>query len=219
MNTADFKKAKSLSAELAVFGGAYRSKQIQKTPKKRPIDIASLLRGTRLKQAPKVVVKRRSAPIPTIYPYGTLEIKDGVNGRDGKDADEESIIARVLDALRAEIPHMDEQALLERFIDKIRKERLIDVSHIRNSEQFIFSGTKYKFSELMHGGGSSGSSGTVYYTPIGTVNASNTVFTVTAEPTSVIADGITYFANAGYTYAALTITMDIPPSQYVRYTL
>lgn len=54
-------------------------------------------------------------------------------------------------------------------------------------------------------------------TPVGAVNGSNTSYTVASEPTSVIADGVTYFAGAGYTYLALTITMDTAPSQYIRY--
>lgn len=54
-------------------------------------------------------------------------------------------------------------------------------------------------------------------TPTGAVNGSNTVFTVVSEPSSVVADGITYYDGAGYTYAALTITMTTPPSQYIRY--
>mgnify|MGYP001569726011 CR=1 FL=1 len=53
-------------------------------------------------------------------------------------------------------------------------------------------------------------------TPTGTVNASNVSFTVTAEPKWVVADGATYFAGAGYSYAALTVTMDLAPSIYIR---
>jgi len=52
--------------------------------------------------------------------------------------------------------------------------------------------------------------------PVGAVNASNTVFTVSAAPKWVVADGTTYFANAGYTYAALTVTMDVAPSFSIR---
>ena len=53
-------------------------------------------------------------------------------------------------------------------------------------------------------------------TPVGLVNASNTVYIVTAEPKFVIADNATYFDGAGYTYSALQITMDIPPSSSIR---
>jgi hypothetical protein len=64
-------------------------------------------------------------------------------------------------------------------------------------------------------GGGPGGSVTVE-TPTGTVNASNKVFTVTAEPKWVVADGTQYFDGAGYTYAALTITMDVAPSASIR---
>ena len=53
-------------------------------------------------------------------------------------------------------------------------------------------------------------------TPAGTVDGSNTAFTVASAPKWVISDGITYFSGAGYSYALGTITMDIPPSQYIR---
>lgn len=59
-------------------------------------------------------------------------------------------------------------------------------------------------------------SGATIETPTGAVNSSNQTFTVSAEPQYVIADGVTYFDGAGYTYAALSITMDTAPSQYIR---
>lgn len=59
-------------------------------------------------------------------------------------------------------------------------------------------------------------SGAVIEAPTGTVNAVNTVFTPSAEPDYVVADGITYFDGAGYTWNGTTITMDIAPSQYIR---
>lgn len=36
---------------------------------------------------------------------------------------------------------------------------MIDISYIRNAQSFLFNGKKYKFEELMHGGGSSTTSG------------------------------------------------------------
>lgn len=53
--------------------------------------------------------------------------------------------------------------------------------------------------------------------PIGPVNGTNTVFTATATPSFVVADGSTYFNGAGYTLVGLTITMDNAPTQYIRY--
>jgi hypothetical protein len=61
-----------------------------------------------------------------------------------------------------------------------------------------------------------GTSGVTVETPAGAVDASNTVFTVSAEPKWVVADGTTYYDGAGYTYAALTVTMDVPPSASIR---
>lgn len=61
-----------------------------------------------------------------------------------------------------------------------------------------------------------GGAGDTVEIPAGTVNASNTVFTPTAEPKWVVADGVTYYDGAGYTWNGTTITMDIAPSIYIR---
>ena len=61
-----------------------------------------------------------------------------------------------------------------------------------------------------------GSGGITVETPIGTVNGSNATFTVSDVPQYIVADGITYFDGAGYTYGALSITLDVAPSQYIR---
>lgn len=61
-----------------------------------------------------------------------------------------------------------------------------------------------------------GPGGITVETPTGTVNGSNTTFTVSAEPQWVVADGVTYYDGTGYTYAALTITMDVAPSASIR---
>jgi hypothetical protein len=58
--------------------------------------------------------------------------------------------------------------------------------------------------------------GVTMETPTGSVDGSNTTFTVSAEPQWVVSDGITYFANLGYTYSGGTIEMTVPPSQYIR---
>ena len=53
-------------------------------------------------------------------------------------------------------------------------------------------------------------------TPTGSVNAVNAVFTVSAQPQWVVADGVTYYEGKGYSYAALQITMDVAPSFFIR---
>lgn len=61
------------------------------------------------------------------------------------------------------------------------------------------------------------SSGSLTVTiPTGDVDGSNVSFTVVSQPAFVISDGITYFDGAGYSYGALSITMDIPPSNSIR---
>jgi len=61
-----------------------------------------------------------------------------------------------------------------------------------------------------------GGSGVNVETPPESPNGVITVFTVSAEPKWVVADGITYYEGAGYSYAALEITMDVPPSASIR---
>lgn len=53
-------------------------------------------------------------------------------------------------------------------------------------------------------------------TPTGTVNGSNASFTVASQPTHVVSDGIYYVEGQGYSYSGGTITMDIPPSLFIR---
>lgn len=59
-------------------------------------------------------------------------------------------------------------------------------------------------------------SGITVETPSGSVNAVNATFTVSGVPKYIVSDGITYFEGAGYSRSTLTITMDVPPSQYIR---
>ena len=56
-----------------------------------------------------------------------------------------------------------------------------------------------------------------WLTPTGTVDGVNTTFTVASEPTMVMVDGTAKAPGFGYTYAALTIEMVIPPNQWIRY--
>lgn len=49
-------------------------------------------------------------------------------------------------------------------------------------------------------------------TPSGTINGSNTDFTVAHEPKYVVMNALTYFDSAGYSYSGGTITFDIPPA-------
>lgn len=59
-------------------------------------------------------------------------------------------------------------------------------------------------------------SGVTVETPPETANGFLTVFTVTARPKWVVSDGTTYYEGAGYSYAALHVTMDQPPVSFIR---
>lgn len=70
--------------------------------------------------------------------------------------------------------------------------------------------------KLKKGGGMGGGGGWTILTPTGTVDSTNTIFTVTSPPAYIVADGIAYFEGAGYTRSGLTITMTSPPASYIR---
>lgn len=61
-----------------------------------------------------------------------------------------------------------------------------------------------------------GGSGITVITPTGTVTGFNAVFTSATAPKWIVSDSSTYFPGAGFTYAGTTITMDVPPSQFIR---
>ncbi len=64
----------------------------------------------------------------------------------------------------------------------------------------------------------SGGGGSNFETPVGTVDGSNTVFTVSNTPAYIIVDGLQKFATAHYTYSLGTITIidGAPPTSYIR---
>lgn len=64
---------------------------------------------------------------------------------------------------------------------------------------------------------SSTSGGSSPLIPSGTVNGVNQTFGVISQPSSVVADGITYYEGFGYSYSSLQITLSSPPAQYIRY--
>lgn len=62
----------------------------------------------------------------------------------------------------------------------------------------------------------SGGSGFTKETPVGDVDEVNTTFTVTTTPVYIVIDGATYFEGAGYSIVGLTLTTDIPPTNFIR---
>jgi hypothetical protein len=80
-------------------------------------------------------------------------------------------------------------------------------------------GTKISEVKRFGGGGASnGSSAVNVNTLDGTIDGSNTTFIYKGLATLkfIVADGISYFSGNGYSKSGNTITMDIPPSQFIK---
>ena len=81
---------------------------------------------------------------------------------------------------------LDIESLFKDFISRIQKEKLIDISHVGNMQQFIFGKTKYGVHEMMHGG--AGPGGLTIAVPTGNVDGVNTVFAFAVAPQLIVVD-------------------------------
>lgn len=164
------------------------------------------------------------------------------------EAHKQEITSRVLKGIRqpqdGETPTIDHDHIASEVVKHILSKKLLKKEHIDGLDQEIAS-YRSQFANgkgYVHGGGdtvaagtdvtittntngskviNATSSGSTPLTPTGTVDpaAGNVLFGVTARPSSVVADGITFYEGFGYTYLANQITMANPPSQYIRYYL
>lgn len=171
--------------------------------------------------------------------------------RDGKDADEELIVEKVLKRIPPHPilpPPYDDGVVkgdidilytktedLEKAVKEAKDVRVVAPSrgmflYIDGVKKGIISNLNLKggtnmaiaYSQvngqdtLTFNASGGGPGGLTVETPPEAPNAVITTFTVSAEPQWVVADGTTYFDGQGYTYAALQVTMDIPPSATIR---
>lgn len=142
----------------------------------------------------------------------------GVDYRDGKDADPEMILNRILEMLPNFIPEpvpgedaqIDEDALLKKLIIKIQREKPLDLTHIKGAQKFMKDGVSYKFEELMHGGGSKSSGTGLAYLALvsGNINDVNKTFTFASKPTIVVVNGASYINGFGVTITGTTAVLD-----------
>lgn len=135
------------------------------------------------------------------------DIKEAVRPKDGVDGQSVTVEA-VLEALMSLTG--DAAAKFSKKVGAV-----VDINHLRNAQSFRstfkFNGTKYDVSELMHGGGSSTSSGGLnFLTATGTVDDSNKIFTFASTPTIVVVNGASYINGAGVTIVTTTATLDNP---------
>lgn len=71
--------------------------------------------------------------------------------------------------------------------------------------------TSFTFSAAVPAGGIQ-----LFASVSGTVNALNPTFGYPSPPQAIVGDGVVYFEGNGYSYAASVITMEVPPSQYIK---
>lgn len=121
--------------------------------------------------------------------------EQGLPGMDGESPDMDFIISSVLqqiplpkDGENGKDAEIDEDALIKELISRIKKGRLLDMSHINGAQKFVKDGVSYKFEELMHGGGSSTGGSFSVQVPIGIVNGVNRTFVFATAPSVIVLD-------------------------------
>ncbi len=205
MNIQELKKARQISSEIKKLFPNTQRRVFSKPKKQNNLDFLYKYGA----QRPKLKKEVSRIPSPLKFDYEALKVRDGKDGRDGKDVNIEEVVARILAALK--VPEIDVEEAVKQVIEKIQKEKLIDVSHIRNFQSFVYKGTKYQVEELMHGGASSSASGSTLTseTPTGAIDDSNVTFTVVHQPLYIIVNGAQYTVGTGLyaSYLAGTITL------------
>ena len=86
--------------------------------------------------------------------------------------------------------------------------------YVHNYEPALKYGALIQQSEIEGGVG-----GITFETPTGTIDGSNTTFTVNNVPIYIVADNQTYFPNFGFTYTGTgpyTVTMDAAPYNFIE---
>lgn len=102
------------------------------------------------------------------------------------------------------------------FIDGVKKGLLNSMNFKPGTNMAIAYSTVNGQPTITFNATGGGPGGISVETPTGTVNASNTTFVPSSEPQWVVADGITYYDGAGYTWSSPNIIMDVPPSASIR---
>lgn len=172
----------------------------------------------------------------------SIEIKPGLNGLDGKDADEEKILQRLLKAIPQpapiELPLEDIENIrvsvdeLKKVVEEQKTKNPV-VGGSRKGISLYVDGTKKGLTPELNIKAGTGttlayttvnglptltitsSGGFTELTATGTVNSVNTTFTFTQQPTYIISDGVMYKVNKGWTWSGTTATLTIPPNDNI----
>lgn len=163
MNAADVKRAAALSKQLGSLG--YRPKI--KEPQKKRDNLDWLSKRTGLDIPKMRVEKPKAKPTPFKFNYDALRIKNGEDGKDGRTATTEELLALMRPLIQHAMAEMSKPLpeLTDEFVKSIvqkmhalpEADKLEVSKGIRNAQSFIFNKTKYDISEMMHGAGASSS--------------------------------------------------------------
>lgn len=118
-----------------------------------------------------------------------------------------------LDAFEGEDGAAKLQAAALLIVKHIKDKQMLDLTHIKGAQKFIKDGVSYKMEELMHGGGSKSTGGFTILTVTGTIDDSNTSFSIVSKPTLVNINGSFYIGTGGnitWTYSGTTLTLSSP---------
>lgn len=152
--------------------------------------------------------------------------KDGIDGEDGTDGQDAVVdYGKVVRLALKEIKNAKGTSTSEPELDKVLSEwaekiyKRARAAALRGGGDIVVAGSGIS---IAHSNGrktiSATGSGILSETPVGTVDGSNLIFTVSHPPLFVIADSSFRVDGQGYSYAVLTITMDalVPPTQFIR---
>lgn len=186
------KRAKELSKAVSALGVHTRPKPTSKKP--TSLDFLNSLTGLTI---PKKKLESTSKPSPFV-----ARVEGGARGSDG---------APGKDAV------VDHEEIYQKVLDRLKKEKPLVVTDLKDGQAFVFNNTKYQTHEMMHGAGSSSGSNADGETPSGLINSSNTVYTLVHTPSPAFSlqlylNGALQQAGGGdYTLSSATITFNSAP--------
>lgn len=135
------------------------------------------------------------------------------DGDPGKDADEERIAANVLKRMgpvrHGKNAEFDEEKLFTKFLTLLKKNRLLGATDIQGLQGWVRDGVKYRYEELMHGGGAkefSVANGKI----TGAIPGSTFTLPFASQNWKVYLDGQRAVTPADYTIAGTSLTTTYP---------
>lgn len=146
--------------------------------------------------------------------------RDGVNGLDGKDGITPDVQEVAIEASNLAYNQLKPQLLTLTQVSKFLKEKGIsnysdEIKTLQNRTQMLVQIASQR-TNTSTSSSTPGVGGVE--TPSGTVDGSNTVFTVSNTPAYINVDGINKYLTVHYTYSAptVTITDGSPPVLFIR---